>query len=153
MASAMKKILLVDDDPVFLEVYRKKLLSAGFQVDIASDGLAAIRLLHFTPPDVVVLDVIVPKFSGLEILKFLQSQKTLKDVRVIILSSMHFGGEQRAAAAIESDKVLAKSDCTPAILLGAINEVLADPKLASQLPGRTTADVDRRLPSDRTRKS
>src|SRR5438876_3087510 len=114
MTSAMRRILLVDDDPVVVELYRKKLLNAGFQVDIASDGLSAIKLLHTAPPDVVVLDVIVPKFSGLEILKFLQSQETLKDVRVIILSSMHFGSEQRAAAAIESDKSLVKSDCTPA---------------------------------------
>ena len=128
MTSAMRRILLVDDDPVVVELYRKKLLNAGFQVDIASDVLSAIKLLHTAPPDVVVLDVIVPKFSGLEILKFLQSQETLKDVRVIILSSMHFGSEQRAAAAIESDKSLAKSDCTPAILLAAVNEVLAAPR-------------------------
>ena len=129
MTSAMKKILLVDDDPVVAEAYRKTLLEAGFQVDIASDGLVAMKkLLDSTPPDVVVLDVMMPKFSGLEVLKFLQSQATLKKVRVIILSNMLFGGEVRKAAATEADKTLTKSDCTPAILLAAVNEVLAAPR-------------------------
>ena len=128
MTSAKRRILLVDDDPVIPEAYRKKLLEAGFQVDIASDGLAAIRLLHFTPPDVVVLDVEMPKLSGLDVLRYLHSDTSLKAVRVIILSNMYIGGEQRELAAVEADKTLAKSDCTPAILLAAVNEVLAAPR-------------------------
>ena len=78
MTSAMKKILLVDDDPVILEAYRKKLLEAGFQVDIASDGVAAIKLLHLTPPDVVVLDVEMPGLNGLDVLRYLHSDTSLK---------------------------------------------------------------------------
>lgn len=141
----MKRILLVDDDPIIRLVYRKQLLDAGFQVDLAADGLSALKWLHATPPDVVVLDVMMPKFSGLEVLKYLQSQPALKDVRVIILSSMQFGGEQREAVTTEADKVLAKSECTPAILIAAVNEVLAAPrnKLAS---GAAAANVERRLP-------
>lgn len=145
----MKRILLVDDDPVILQVYRKKLLDAGFHVDIASDGLVAMQLLHSAAPDVVVLDIMMPKFSGLEVLKYIHSTPALKNVRVIVFSSMQFGGEQREAAATEADKVLAKSDCTPAILLAAVNEVLSAPlnKSASKSPNRPAADVERRLPS------
>jgi UDP-glucose 4-epimerase len=124
---AMKRILLVDDDPVILKVYRKRLLDAGFHVDIASDGLGAMKLLHAAPPDILVVDVMMPKFNGLEVLKFLQSQETLNEVRIIILSNMYFGGEQREAATTEADKTIQKSACTPAILVAAVNEVLAAP--------------------------
>ena len=124
----MNRILLVDDDPVIRLIYRNKLVDAGFHVDIASNGLGAMKLLNSAPPDVLVLDMMMPKFSGLEVLRFLQTQETLKDVRVVILSSMQFGGEQREAAVAEADKTLAKSTCTPAILLAAINEVLAAPR-------------------------
>lgn len=108
-----------------------------------------MKLLHSATPDVLVLDVMMPEFSGLEVLEYLHSQPTLKDVRVIILSNMQFGGEQREAATTDAGKALAKSDCTPAILLTAINEVLAAPrnKSASKSPNRPAADVKRRLPS------
>ena len=137
---AMKRILLVDDDPVILKVYRKKLLDAGFHVDIASDGLGAMKLLHSAAPDVLVVDVMMPKFNGLEVLKFVQSQETLNEVRIIIFSNMYFGGEQREIAATEADKTIQKSGCTPAILIAAINEVLAAPprnKPASKPPDPT----------------
>ncbi len=123
----MKRILLVDDDPVILKVYRKRLLDAGFHVDIASDGLGAMKLLHAAAPDVLVVDVMMPKFNGLEVLKFLQSQDTLNQVRIIIFSNMYFGGEQREAATTEADRTILKSACTPAILVAAVNDVLAAP--------------------------
>jgi len=142
----MKRILLVDDDPVIRLTYRNKLADAGFEVDIAADGLIAMKLLHSAKPDLMVLDVMMPKFSGLEVLKYIQSQETLKDVRIIILSNMQFGGEQREAAAIEADKTLTKSDCTPSVLIAVINEVLTAPrKKTSSKPGRGPSDVKRGL--------
>jgi DNA-binding response OmpR family regulator len=146
----MKQILLVDDDPVILTIYRKKLLEAGFQVDTAADGLAAMKQLHSAPPDLMVLDVMMPKFSGLEVLKYVRSERALKDVRVFILSNMFFGGEQLQAATTEADKAFAKSNCTPAILLAAIHEILATPKdqSAPEAPNRPATDIERRVPLD-----
>jgi UDP-glucose 4-epimerase len=147
MAAATKRILLVDDDPIIPVAYRAKLLEAGFQVDIALDGLVALKLLHATPPDVVVLDVMMPKFSGLEVLKFLHSQEALKDIRVIILSNMPFGDAERKVASTEADKTLLKSECTPALLLAAVNEVLAVPthKSAAESPNRLAEDIKHRF--------
>ena len=146
----LDSVRLETDDPLIEMIYRKKLLEAGFQVDIAMDGLAAMKLLHSAPPDVLVLDVMMPKFSGLEVLKYIQSQAALKDVRVIILSNMQFGGEQREAAASGADKTLAKSDCTPTTLVAAINEVLAAPRTmpASKSPDEPPADVERNSPDN-----
>ena len=124
----MKRILLVDDDPIIEQIYRKKLVEAGFQVDVALDGLGAMKLLHATAPEVVVLDLMMPKFNGLEVLKYIRSERGLANVRVIILSNMYFGVEQLQAATAEADKAFAKSACTPAILIAAINEVLAAPR-------------------------
>jgi len=148
MTPTMKRILLVDDDPVFRELYQKKLLQAGFLVDLASDGLAAMKMLHAAPPDLLLLDVMMPKFSGLEVLKYVRSEPALENVRVIVLSNMFFGAEQLRAATTEADKALAKTECTPAILLAAVKEVLATArdKSASQSPGQPPADVQRRLP-------
>lgn len=141
----MKRILLVDDDPVIVHIYREKLERAGFQVETASDGLVAMKMLHTVKPDVMVLDMMMPKFSGLEILKYVRSQATLNNVRVVILSNMHFGGEQREAASDEADKALPKSDCTPELLVEAINEVLTG--ASRKTPEDRLRDVQRRLDS------
>jgi len=89
-----------------------------------------------------VLDVMMPKFSGLEVLRFLHSQEALKEVRIIILSNISFGGEERKTAATEADKILLKSVCTPAVLLAAVNEVLAATnKAAFESPDPLADDV------------
>ena len=73
----MKRVLLVDDDPLILRMYNSALSQRGFQVDIAADGLSAIKFLREAPPDVVVLDLMMPTLSGVEVLKFLRRQPNL----------------------------------------------------------------------------
>ena len=69
----MIKILLVDDDAVIVQIYRKKLLEYGYEVEVAEDGLAAIKALHDVKPNLVVLDIMMPKFNCLEVLEFIRS--------------------------------------------------------------------------------
>ena len=122
----MKKVLFVDDDPVIVTVYKRKLEHAGYEVEIAGDGLAAMKLANTVRPDVIVLDVMMPKFNGLEVLKYLRSQPGLKALKVVVLSNLFIGGEQREAAGAGADKVLSKADCTPTTLIEAIREVLGE---------------------------
>jgi len=143
--TAMKTILLVEDDLVVLAAYQERLQHAGFHVETALDGLAAMKLLHSAKPDVVVLDMMIPKFSGLEVLKYIRSEAWLKDVGVIVLSNMLFGSEQREVAAFEADRTTTKSECTPVRLIAAISEVLATK--ASKTCTTPIEDVERRLPS------
>src|SRR5437762_3226968 len=100
---AMSKILLVDDDAVVVEVYRRRLSQNGFEVETAPDGIAAINLLRSSKPDLVLLDLMMPRFNGFEVLKYVRSQNELKDTRVVVLSNMYIGGVERHAAAAASD--------------------------------------------------
>lgn len=145
----MAKILMVDDDEVVVAAYRNKLMQAGFDVEVAFDGLNAMKMLHAYRPDVVVLDMMLPKFSGLEVLKYIRSEVSFRKIRVVILSNMYVGGEQREIAGLEADKAFAKSDCTPALLIQAIHEVLAASPAQSSSESLPTppGGVDRRLPS------
>ena len=109
-----------------------------------------MKLLHYAPPDVLVLDLMMPKFNGLDVLKYIRSEPALENIRVIILSNMYFGAEELQIATAEADKAFAKSQCTPAILIAAVNEVLAAPrdKPASESSGRSATDVERRGPPE-----
>jgi len=83
----MKKILLIDDDAVVLQMYKDALAKQDFQVDVANDGVAGVMALRNNPPDLLVLDLMMPKFTGLDVLKFMRGQPAFKDIPVILLSN------------------------------------------------------------------
>lgn len=80
----MQKVLVVDDEPQILEVVTKYLVRDGFQVAMARDGEAALSAFHSNKPDLVVLDLMLPKLDGLEVFKRLRS---VSAVPVIMLTA------------------------------------------------------------------
>src|SRR5258708_28479124 len=94
----MSKILLVDDDEVVVEAYRMKLAQQGFEVLTASDGLAAGNSLQASKPEVVVLDLMMPKFNGFVVLKYLRSEAELRAAPVLVLSNFYIGASDRLPA-------------------------------------------------------
>ena len=123
----MSKLLLVDDDAVIVEIYRRKLAQRDFQVEVAPDGLAAMKMLAELKPDLVVLDMMMPKFSGSEVLKYIRSQPNLRTTRVVVLSNFHISDGERTAATAQADKALSKANCPPALLINEINKLLSLP--------------------------
>jgi CheY-like chemotaxis protein len=121
----VRTILYCEDDPVVLMAYRNQLQKAGYHVIPAQDGLEAIKNLSMFVPDLVVLDLMMPKFNGEEVLHFICKNPSLAKVPLVILSSnsvMDVTTEQFLECA---DKRLLKYNCTPSILLEAIRELLA----------------------------
>jgi CheY-like chemotaxis protein len=121
----MKKILLVDDDATVLEIYKQRFIREGFQVETASDGLAAARVLREARPDLVVLDLMMPKLSGVEVLKFIRSQPGLEPTPVAILTNTFINELLEAANALGFQRAISKSECTPAALVAFANELLS----------------------------
>jgi CheY-like chemotaxis protein len=115
----------VDDDVVIAHVYRVKLFEAGYTVDVAEDGLVALRMLNAHPPDLVVLDVMMPKFNGLEVLDYIRSRPNLSAIKVIVLSNFYFDGNDRRVVLTKADCGLVKSSCTPKKLIEAVAGLLA----------------------------
>jgi CheY-like chemotaxis protein len=120
-------ILLVDDNPVVLEAYRGALARRGYRVEVAADGLDAMRRAMLLKPDLVVLDLVMPKLDGSYVLKFIHSQASLKSVRVILLSEASNADIAKAALEQNPDAVFHKSQCTASLLAEKINELLGAP--------------------------
>ena len=120
----MKNILHVEDDAVIAQVYMAALARAGFQVEVAEDGLIASKMLFKSKPDLVVLDLLMPKLAGAYVIKYIRSTPALKTLPVIVLSQASIADQGTTAAALGVDRILYKSQCTPAILISAINELL-----------------------------
>lgn len=121
----MKKILLVDDDALVLELYRKKLAAGGFDVQTALDGLEAIKVLNSFTPDFVVLDLMMPRLSGADVLKFIRAKPALAKVPVAVLTNAFMSDHARAVSSMGVERAIIKGDCTP-------NKML---ELAQQLTG------------------
>ena len=121
----MTTIFLVEDDSVVVQMYRAKLLREGFGVEVAEDGLMAVKMLAAVKPDVVVLDLMMPKLNGVDVLKYIRSTPALKETPVIILSNAHMTKLAQEAAAIGAERALLKSSCTPRQLIDVINELLS----------------------------
>jgi CheY-like chemotaxis protein len=124
-AKPPKKILLVDDDAVILAVYGKRLAQCGFAVTTAADGLKALDALRADKPDLVVLDMIMPKLSGVEVLKFIRSQPGLSPTPVAIFTNAFLDELAQAAVEIGVQQTVIKAECTPAKLIAVANELLA----------------------------
>jgi len=121
----MISILLVDDDPLTLRIYQGKLSNLAARVETAADGLAAILALRTHKPDVVVLDLMMPKFSGADVLKFIRSEATLKALPVIVLSNYYMSDLAQMAVTLGVEKALLKTHCSPTKLFAIINDILS----------------------------
>ena len=121
-----KTIVFVEDNPVVLAAYRNRLQREGFRVEPAADGLEAMKILSMVVPDLVVLDLLLPKFNGADVLKFIHSQPRLKTVPVFILSTNSFMGAEEEAVLERADKRLLKKTFTPAVMAQAVQKLFAD---------------------------
>ena len=81
------KILIVDDEPNILISLEYLMQREGFEVSVARDGLQAIAAIEADPPDLVLLDVMMPGKTGLEVCQQVRSQDRLRDVRIIMLTA------------------------------------------------------------------
>ena len=96
-------------------------------------------MLSAVRPDVVVLDLMMPKLNGVDVLKYIRSVPDLKATRVILLSNAHKTSVEQAAAEFGVEKALLKSSCTPSQLLEVINELLSGGKPVESAPAKRMA--------------
>lgn len=84
----MKSILLVDDSKFQRTANMRSLTRAGYRVMVAGDGEEAISLAASTPPDLIFLDLMLPKMSGVDVLKALKGGSTTSSIPVVVLSGL-----------------------------------------------------------------
>ena len=134
----MKKILFVDDDATIREIYRVKFQNAGYAVETAEDGLAATSRLRAEKPDLVVLDLMMPKLSGVDVLKFIRTQPQLESTPVVLFTNSFMGDLAEAANGIGFQRAINKAQCTPDTLVNAVNEIFAGMQQSAATAGPGT---------------
>jgi DNA-binding response OmpR family regulator len=122
----MKNILLVEDDSFLIDIYTTKLKESGFSVEVASEGDEAVRRVKEEIFDLVLLDIVLPKVDGWDILRQIKAESKLKDLKVIIISNLSQKEEVEKGMNLGAEKYLIKAHYTPSEVVKEIKEVLGE---------------------------
>jgi CheY-like chemotaxis protein len=128
----MKKVLIIEDDLIVGNIYRNKFSVEGFEVDIAQDGLAGLEMLRKFRPDAVLLDLMLPKMTGVEVMKQIRSEPDFQHLPVIVFSNTYLTNLVQEAWKAGATKCLSKANCTPKQVIEVVRNTLG-------LNGATTA--------------
>ncbi len=123
------KILLVDDDRILAEMYRERLEIAGYNVEVSHNGESGLAKINHLKPDIIILDLMMPKLSGYEVLSTIKSDPDLKDTPVIVFSALMRDASRDKAMEIGANNYLIKSEVLPRQLIkkvDAISEKIKD---------------------------
>jgi DNA-binding response OmpR family regulator len=118
------KILIAEDDPDIRELLSMTLVTAGYDVATAVDGEAALIMAESLHPDLVVLDWMLPRFSGLAVCLELRSRDEFADVPVILLTAKALEADIMAGFAAGADDYITKP-FSPRVALSRVEAVLA----------------------------
>ena len=117
------KILLIEDEPDLVELFSTSLRQAGFSVETITDGSNALETVKKIKPDLVLLDLIIPKKDGYEVLKEIKCDQAVKKTSVYVFSNLTQKSEIARAMKLGAKDFLIKSDYTPSKLVAKVNEI------------------------------
>ncbi|MBI2949778.1 MAG: response regulator [Verrucomicrobia bacterium] len=122
----MKKLLFIEDDTIVGKMYQHALQSAGFQVELVGDGKAGLAAREKLEPDLVILDLMLPKVSGVQILTHLRAQAATKSLPVIVLTNAYLSQMVEEAERSGANLCLIKAETPPARLAEAVRRIFAN---------------------------
>jgi DNA-binding response OmpR family regulator len=108
-----KKILIIEDDQIVANIYRNKFSIEGYQVEVALDGQSGMEMLNSFRPDAVVLDLMLPKITGVDLMKQIRSKSDFQQLPVIVFSNTYLTNMVQEAWKAGATKCLSKANCTP----------------------------------------
>lgn len=120
----IKKILLVEDDPFLLDMYSMKFKEAGFDLVIAQDGELALIKVKEECPDLILLDIVLPKKDGFEVLRNLKSDGHTAKIPVVLLTNLGLDGDVKRGLELGAKGYIVKAHFTPTEVIAKIKEIL-----------------------------
>lgn len=138
----MTKILLVEDDINLREIYAARLMADNYQVAAASDGEEALAKAVREKPDLILLDIMMPKISGFDVLDILRSTPETKDTKVVMLTALSQKADRARGEQLGVDKYLVKSQITLEDVVQTIAELLSSSKPTTKTKSKTKTAVN-----------
>ena len=119
----MKKILIIEDDPIVANIYRNKLASEGYQVEVTLDGEGGLKMMRTFRPDTIVLDLMLPKMSGVEVIREIRGEAEFSKLPIVVFSNSYLTNLVQEAWKAGASKCVSKITCPPKELLELIRQI------------------------------
>lgn len=119
-----KLILLVDDDLTLREMYEERLKAEGYNITQATNGEEALEKLKDSKPDIILLDIMMPKVNGFDVLKELKANSEMKDIPVIILTALIQDVDRVQGKKLGAVDYIVKSETMPGEVIAKIKNAL-----------------------------
>ena len=120
----MEKILIIEDEKILAEMYRDKFTQAGFEVVLAFDSKEGLEMTKKEKPDLIILDILLPKENGITFLKWLRETPEISSLPVVAFSNFDDPKIKIEAANLEVKDYLIKTDYTPREIVAKIKQLL-----------------------------
>lgn len=120
-----KKLLLIEDEQYLFEMYKMKLEQEGYEVVAALDGEEGMKVAQKEKPDLILLDLVLPKMNGYEFLKKIRQDPKLKKIKIYILSNLGQDEEIDQGFKDGADGFMLKTNLTPGQLMENIKKIFA----------------------------
>lgn len=120
MEPSPKKILIADDEPDILEIVGYNLTKEGYQVSTAKDGDDAITKAKAVKPELIILDIMMPKKNGVEVCEILRKQQDFQETLIIFLTALNDEGSHIKGLETGADDYISKP-ISPKVLLSKVN--------------------------------
>lgn len=119
-----QKILLVEDDPFLLDMYSTKFRDVGFNIVVAQDGELGLIKAREESPDLILLDVVLPKKDGFEVLKTLKSESQTAAIPVVLLTNLGLDSDVKRGLELGAQAYIVKAHFTPTEVVAKVKEIL-----------------------------
>src|ERR1051326_3816092 len=130
----MKKMLIIEDDHIVGSIYLLKFQVEGFQVELAGDGESGLAATLKSKPDIVILDLMLPKLNGVEVLKKLRADPATQDLPVLVFSNAYMSSLVQEAWKAGANHCMIKANCTPRQLVDIVNKTMGAGRPAHATP-------------------
>lgn len=127
----MRTILFIEDEPTLQKRIEEALTKEGFQIENAMDGEAGLQKAREIKPDLILLDIILPKKDGFEVLKELKQDESTKNIPVVILTNLESSNDVEKALGLGATTYLVKANYELSEIIAKIKETI-DKKAADE---------------------
>ena len=122
----MKKILIIEDNQIVANVYRNKFALEDYQVEVALDGETGLNMLRIFRPDIMILDLMLPKMSGVDVIKKIRGDADFARLPIIVFSNTYLTNLIQEAWKSGANKCLSKASCSPKEVLDIVRQTVGD---------------------------
>ncbi|MEK7063172.1 MAG: response regulator [Patescibacteria group bacterium] len=125
--AADKRVLYIEDEKFFATTVDKVLTQAGYSVQLSADGEAGVKVAREWKPDLILLDLLLPKIDGFEVLKQLKADLSTKPIPVVVLSNLNSEADVKKATDLGAKNFFVKALTMPANILALVKDVIGPP--------------------------